>query len=142
MHEGACETNELCSMHFGRHNRGVFPSDALVGRQLIRVCFDVGVHLDFDGPHSPELTIECPLRIGSWAGEPGSADAAARLLPLLYSSVAAADVDTAGDLALRIGVFEISVPADDKYEAWQLRRDDGLLIVSTPGGELAIWNSR
>ena len=40
-----------------------------------------------------------------------------------------------GDVALR-------VPVGDQYEAWSLTGPGGLLIVSMPGGELAIWSDR
>jgi hypothetical protein len=36
----------------------------------------------------------------------------------------------------------IEVPADHKYESWNLTGPGGLMIVSTPGGDLAIWLSR
>jgi uncharacterized protein DUF6188 len=111
------------------------------------VCFGPGVRLDFNGEHFPELTIECPLEVASadgsrWVGEPLSADAAAQLLPLLLTPVRAAEVDDGGGLRLGFGDgVQIRVPADDNYEAWQMRRDDGALIVSRPGGDLAIWRT-
>jgi hypothetical protein len=40
---------------------------------------------------------------------------------------------------------QISVPADQRYEAWNISGPggpDGLKIVSMPGGELAIWQDR
>lgn len=117
---------------------------SLVGRTLVRVSFGTGVRLDFDGTHSPELTVECPLRITSdrpWTGEPVSAGAADRLLPLLFSAVRSADIDSAGGLTIAVGSVQIHVSADDSYEAWQLRRDDGMLVVSMPGGDLAVWTA-
>jgi hypothetical protein len=33
----------------------------------------------------------------------------------------------------------LHVPADDKYESWGLVGDNGMRIVSVPGGELAVW---
>jgi Family of unknown function (DUF6188) len=37
------------------------------------------------------------------------------------------------------GGLAVSVDPDDHYEAWQINSEDGLLIVSTLGGELTIW---
>ena len=34
----------------------------------------------------------------------------------------------------------IHVPADDQYEAWNVSGPRGALVVSMPGGELAIWS--
>lgn len=33
----------------------------------------------------------------------------------------------------------LDVPADDDYEAWTATADNGVRIVSMPGGELAVW---
>ncbi len=34
----------------------------------------------------------------------------------------------------------ISVPATEDLEPWELSGDDGLRIVSVPGGDLAVWS--
>ncbi|WP_352231348.1 MULTISPECIES: DUF6188 family protein [Paenarthrobacter] len=31
---------------------------------------------------------------------------------------------------------------ESAYESWNLKGPDGLRIVSVPGGELAVWDSR
>ncbi len=36
----------------------------------------------------------------------------------------------------------ICVPVDPKYETWELIASDGLKIVCTPSGELAIWSPK
>ena len=36
----------------------------------------------------------------------------------------------------------IQVPADDAYEAWNVSGPRGALVVSMPGGELAIWSAQ
>ena len=33
----------------------------------------------------------------------------------------------------------VFVPSDDEYESWMIYGTNGLKIVSSPGGELAIW---
>jgi hypothetical protein len=34
----------------------------------------------------------------------------------------------------------LTVPFDEKYEAWEASADDGFMVLSLPGGRLAIWN--
>ena len=36
----------------------------------------------------------------------------------------------------------VEVPPSQEFEAWNIAGPDGLLIVSTPGGDLAIWGDR
>jgi hypothetical protein len=35
--------------------------------------------------------------------------------------------------------WTIDVPAGHQYEAWTLNGPDGLLLVSMPGGDVAVW---
>jgi hypothetical protein len=45
-----------------------------------------------------------------------------------------------GRLHLAFGnEWSVEVPPETAYEAWTLSGPDGLLVVSTPGGDLAIW---
>lgn len=37
--------------------------------------------------------------------------------------------------------WSLSVPADEQYEAWELVENDGIRVVSMPGGDLAIWQA-
>ena len=62
------------------------------------------------------------------------------LQPLLMTALASVDV-AEGVLTLRFDQGPvITVKPDDRFEAWQVRNDAGLLIVCTPGGELAVWS--
>jgi len=38
--------------------------------------------------------------------------------------------------------YRLTVPVDPDYEAWELRGNGGFLVVSRPGGGLAIWDSK
>ncbi len=38
--------------------------------------------------------------------------------------------------------YRLTVPVDLDYEAWELRGSGGFLVVSRPGGGLAIWDSK
>lgn len=35
--------------------------------------------------------------------------------------------------------IQIFVPSDQSYEAWQISSSNGLLVVSLPGGSVAVW---
>ncbi len=39
-------------------------------------------------------------------------------------------------------IVALQVDPDEKYEAWDVSANDGLMIVSLPGGELAYWEPR
>jgi len=36
----------------------------------------------------------------------------------------------------------LDVPVDPHYEAWEASADDGFMVVSLPGGRLAVWSGR
>ncbi len=55
---------------------------------------------------------------------------------------------TAPDCSLARGIYvglaqgsgpTLTVESDEHYESWQINADDGLLMVCTSGGNLAIW---
>jgi hypothetical protein len=118
--------------------------DQLPGRQLIQFCVGNGLRLDLsDRPHY-EITIETPLHVGDPAPsdpiEPTSVAMLAAVQSLLMTTLASVDV-AEGVLTLRFDQGPlITVKPDDSFEAWQLRSDAGLLIVCSPGGELAVWS--
>ncbi|GAB3147636.1 hypothetical protein GCM10027290_31230 [Micromonospora sonneratiae] len=117
----------------------------LTGHQFIGFRMGCGVRVDLGGPGWCEINIEGSLRIllpgePEWQGKPLSAEVATRLLRLLNTRITT--VGLAPDSTLTISFdsrAHVIVPADDMYEAWQLRSDEGLLIVCTPGGGIAIW---
>lgn len=62
---------------------------------------------------------------------------------LLGLDVVESTADDSG--ALRIAFEDgslIQVPADEAYEAWNVSGPHGALVVSMPGGELAIWSAQ
>jgi hypothetical protein len=106
-----------------------------------------GVRLEFDDDAFHELTIEGSLRVvpadgPERHGDPVSSEVAEQLIRLLNAPVTAAVVDPHGTLKVAFENAYLVVPYDEMYESWQLRSDEGLLIVSTPGGHLAIWQPR
>lgn len=75
----------------------------------------------------------------------GGFDQLSPVLPLSRSKVVAeakAFDDGRLEIVLQDG-FRLSVVPEPKsaYEAWNVTGPDGLLIVSTPGGELALWGN-
>lgn len=116
----------------------------VAGHRLLGFRMGGGVRLEFDDPASYELTIEGPLRFvladgSERQGSPVSLDVAEQLIRLLKAPVTAAIVDPGGTLKIAFDDVYVVVPCDEMYESWQMRSDDGLLIVSMPGGALAIW---
>jgi hypothetical protein len=62
---------------------------------------------------------------------------------LLHQVVRRAEVDDSGALSLEFhNEAAIRVEPHDKYEAWAVSGPDGFLVVSLPGGGLAIWEAK
>ena len=113
----------------------------LSGRSLIQFCVGSGVRLDLGGSPHYEITIESPLSIAAARierAESTSVEVLAVLRGLLMQPVRSV-VEHDGQLSVVFDSATITVPRDDDYEAWQVRADDGTLIVCVPGGELAVW---
>ncbi|MFJ4654582.1 DUF6188 family protein [Nocardia sp. NPDC088792] len=74
---------------------------------------------------------------------PAAGDWSAGMPQRLPGAISAALVDDAKTLRIDFTSGEqICVPADLHYEAWTLTGPRGYLVVSMPGGELAIWSAR
>ncbi len=114
----------------------------MVGEVVTRIAFDHAISvLTAVG----ELRVESPFDLetaGSTATkvDPAAAAAHAETLERQHGrEITVARVD-GGVLELRIGTdVAIRVSPDAAYEAWTYAGDDGTLVVSMPGGELAIW---
>lgn len=113
----------------------------IAGRDLIQFCVGAGARLDLHGSPNYEITLESPLSIAAAnieRAEPTSVEVLAVLRTLLMSPIRSVE-QRDGQLSVLFESLTITVPPDDRYEAWQIRSDDGLLIVSVPGGDLAVW---
>lgn len=116
---------------------------AVFGQQLVQFRMGYGVHLELGDQY--EVTIETPFEVvdgkDHWAGEPLTAEAAGALLPLNLREVTSGRIATGGTLVLGFGSATLTVPPAPRYEAWQVRGPDELLIVCGPGGEYvaAVW---
>jgi hypothetical protein len=124
-----------------------FHLNRLSGRPLFQCGGVNGLQLDFGPPGSPQLTIEGPFTITL---PDATAVTGCEVLDefvivtvpgLLVNQAVDATIAEDRQLTLRFaGGTTLTVPPDDKCEAWQLRDDTGLLIVCMPGGGLAVWS--
>jgi hypothetical protein len=113
----------------------------LAGRSMIQFCVGSGVRLDLGGSPHYEVTIESPMSIQARnidRAESTSVEVFAVLRDLLMKPVRSVN-EHQGQLTVAFDSLTITVPRDDDYEAWQIRADNGLMIVCVPGGELAVW---
>jgi len=61
------------------------------------------------------------------------------VLALLRSPIQKVSACKNGTLMVFLPQASIIVPSDEQFEAWELSGPNGLLVVSLPGGDLAIW---
>ena len=121
--------------------------DRLAGRALVQCGGLAELRFDFGPPGSPQLTIGSPITMTRPDGTVETVDVLGEEFlflgpPSLENQAVDATVAADGQLALRFaGGTTLRVPPDDKYEAWQLRDDTGVLIVCRPGGGLAVQSS-
>ena len=114
----------------------------LIGQALNQLCVGVGdLQLRFDGGLS--ITFETEVRRADGAGvpvAPYTLEGLSLLVPLLNGNVTGAAVNGLGGLSLTIDRTELHCPSHRDFEAWNFRRPDGVLVVCTPGGDLAVWS--
>ena len=95
------------------------------------------------------IVIESPFRVEregesiSLSPEDDPDEAFAPVRELVGQKVIEAISDNAGGLRV---TFEngahLVVDSDPAYEAWSVSGPDGALVVSTPGGKLAVWSAK
>ncbi|WP_436535419.1 DUF6188 family protein [Actinoplanes sp. HUAS TT8] len=122
-------------------NRHLTP---IAGRPLIAFRLGGGVLLEFGDQPFYEILVEGRIRVTGpdrpeLHSEPVTTEVAAALVPLLNTDVTAIALTPAGILTINFGATRLTVEPDMMYEAWQLRADNGLLVVNVPGGSVAIW---
>ena len=118
----------------------------LSGAHVLRCCIGWGVTFLLRVDHGTyELRINGPflLRVGSSEVRLVPEDDAQLLAPVLPLSrlevlTAAALKDGSFDMEFSNG-SAMSVMPDQRLEPWELSGPNGMLIVSTPGGELSVW---
>jgi hypothetical protein len=95
------------------------------------------------------IVIESPFRLDihgdSFSLSPGmeSHDCLQALRQLVGDTIEDATADAAGALHVIFeGGAHLTVEPDPDYEGWSVSGPGGALVVSTPGGELAIWTAQ
>jgi Family of unknown function (DUF6188) len=114
---------------------------------VTQCCVDYGVTLRFDHPAGPfELRIEQSLDFVAADGTTYAVDpeddptGVGPLLACTRSTVTRATAFRDGRFAIEFADdSRLSVSASDDYEAWELAGPSGLRMVSTPGGDLTVW---
>jgi hypothetical protein len=91
-----------------------------------------------------EFVIGLPFSLKSdgveYALDPAERSGLGPLLALYPDTVEQASVDGLGTLGLRFGSgASITVPANPRWEAWQIVGPGTALVVCSPGGRLAVW---
>ncbi|WP_110182225.1 DUF6188 family protein [Nocardioides solisilvae] len=79
-------------------------------------------------------------RLRSADGPGAEARAVAALTGLLGSPLDSWQVEPDGGLTLAVTGHVLYVPPDASFEAWQVSGPGGALVVSMPGGDLAVWS--
>lgn len=114
------------------------------GKVVIIAKIDYGLHLWTSDRW--EIVLAGPVLVSGTGTAPTQieVDVAESPLPPQLADVVGAViaqllVAEGGHLALQLGDLQVSVRADDRYEAWQVAGPDGELLVCAPGGELAYF---
>jgi hypothetical protein len=118
----------------------------IAGRDLTFIRVDFQTRLQFD---EFEVVIECPFVLREGAShveyrlDPRDTASLAPLLRLYPDALVTADADADATLHLAFASgAAVVVPADERYEAWQVNGPGNFLVVCVPGreGKLAIWS--
>jgi len=116
----------------------------LRGKSLQSVLIEYVVRMQLSDVYF--IVIESPFRLDihgdslSLSPEEDRDDALQALRQLVDRTIADATADDVGALHLTFeGGARLTVEPDPDYEAWSVSGPGGALVVSTPGGKLAIW---
>lgn len=119
----------------------------LDGKQVQSVLVDYTIRFELEDTYF--IVIESPFTFVagndalSLSPENDAPDAFEPLRRLVGQEVHTAVADDAGSLRVCFsGGASIFVEPDAAYEAWSVSGPDGALVVSTPGGKLAIWSAQ
>jgi uncharacterized protein DUF6188 len=120
----------------------------LRGKSLQSVLIESTVRMQLSDVYF--IVIESPFRLDVHGDsfslspeEEESDDALQSLRQLIDHTIEEATADAAGALHVIFeGDARLTVEPDEAYEAWSVSGPGGALVVSTPGGELAIWKSQ
>ncbi|MCP2256309.1 hypothetical protein LY13_005100 [Prauserella aidingensis] len=117
----------------------------VVGQSVFQLRLDYAVTLCLG--NDVEVRIEEPFVLAAEGGQEwlvvpeGDAVQLAPVLGLNRSTVAWGAAFDDGRLELSfVDGWRVSVTTSEDYEAWTVAGPHGLLIVSMPGGDLAVWH--
>lgn len=120
---------------------------ALEGKRVQSVVVDFTVRMQLDDTYF--IVIESPftVRLGndtlSLSPEVDTPDSFEPVHQLVGQAVETAVADDDGSLLVSFsGGARLVVGPDPAYEAWNVSGPDGALVVSTPGGKLAVWSAQ
>ena len=92
---------------------------------------------------SSPLTLEIDGENTLLSPEEDSEDGFGPIRGLVGRAVVDADVDAGGALRVTFqGGARLRVGPDPDYEAWNVSGPNGALVVSMPGGEIAVWSQQ
>jgi hypothetical protein len=102
--------------------------------------------LEFSGGYQLYVEVTCTVTTAGRSVQLDPADLGAELgadvLALVGQTVRTATT-TGGALHVEFaGGLRIEVPADRRYEAWQLVGPDAYRVICIPGGDLAVWSGQ
>ena len=129
------------------------PSDGpirlpLGGKSVSRCYVDNALGLQFfEGQEPTTIRISCRFSLTRSNREtvidPQNIGEVGQALILFREKVREAEALGDGTLLLAFesGV-ELRVPADPDYESWEVAGPKGFLVVSKPGGGLAVWSAK
>ena len=114
------------------------------GKSILIVKIDYGLYLWT--ADNWEILLAGPVQIHRPGGPPSllEVDVPDGLLPdelaaLVGSTITALLVAEDGHLGVQFGDLQLTMPASQMYEAWQVAGRDGELLICRPGGELAYF---
>lgn len=114
------------------------------GQVIIIAKIDYGLHLWT--ADNWEILLAGPVLVSAVGRAPEEieVDVAESPLPEQLAGVVGATVSQLlvaedGHLGVQLDDRQLSVRADDRYEAWQVAGPDGELLICKPGGELAYF---
>lgn len=118
----------------------------LKGKQVSRCCIDASFSLEIlERGFRTEIRISTQMsieqdgtRLELSAEKPMDAAKGAILQGKIVSN-AVGNKDGSLSMTFTDG-SKLTVPVSDNYEAWTLNASDGFLVVSQPGGKLAVWS--
>lgn len=129
------------------HGRLAVTTLGIDGMDVESVACDYTVRLQLTAGHiivieSP-FTFEVASQSTTLSPEDDSEGALHLLRPLAGQTVDSAIAGADGGLRVNFTSGAVlSVEPDPAYEAWSVAGPDGALVVSTPGGKLAVWSAK